>query len=57
MHIIKIRPHPQDTPTLDVFDGQGFVACLVGVVWSNSGCGCRLVGALPVPDSLFDTHT
>ena len=43
MNIIKTRPHPQDTPTLDVFDGRGFVACLVGV--ANSGCGCRLVGA------------
>ena len=32
-------------PTLDVFDGRGFVACLVGVALSNSGCGCRLVGA------------
>ena len=45
MNIIKIRPHPQDTPTLDVFDGCDFVACLVGVALSNSGCGCRLVGA------------
>ena len=45
MNIIKIRPHPQDTPTLDVFDGRGFVTCLVGVASSNSGCGCRLVGA------------
>ena len=45
MNIIKIRPHPQDTPTLHVFDGRGFVACLVGVALSNSGCGCRLVGA------------
>ena len=45
MHIIKIRPHPQDMPTLDVLDGRGFVACLVGVALSNSGCGCRLVGA------------
>ena len=45
MNIIKIRPHPQDVPTLDVFDGRGFVAYLVGVALSNSGCGCRLVGA------------
>ena len=42
---IKRRPHPQGTPTLDVFDGRGFVACLVGVALSNSGCGCSLVGA------------
>ena len=45
MNIIKIRPHPQDTPTLDVFGGRGFVACLVGVALSYSGCGCRLIGA------------
>ena len=45
MNIIKIRPHPHDMPTLDVFDGHGFVACLVGVALSNCGCGCRLVGA------------
>ena len=51
MIIIKNRPHPQGTPTLDVFDGRGFVACLVGVAFSNSGCGCCLVGAC-----LFDTH-
>ena len=42
MNIIKIRLHPQDTP---MFGGCGFVACLVGVALSNSGCGCRLVGA------------
>ena len=31
MNIIKVRPHPQDTPTLDVIDGRGVVACFVGV--------------------------
>ena len=45
MNIIKIWPHQQDTPTLGVFDGRSCVACLVGVALSNSGCGCRLVGA------------
>ena len=45
MNIIIIRPRPQDMPTLDVFDGCGFVACLVGVALSYSGSGCRLVGA------------
>ena len=31
MNIIKIRPQAQGTPTLDVFDGRGFVVRLVGV--------------------------
>ena len=55
MNIIKIRPHPQDTPTLDVFDGRGFVACLMGVALSNSGCGCRLVGS-SLCQTVFLTH-
>ena len=42
---LKIRPHPQGMPTLDVFGGCGFVVCLVGAALDNSGCGCRLVGA------------
>ena len=32
MNINKIRPHPQDTPMLDMFEGRGFVGMF-------SGCG------------------
>ena len=30
MNIIKMRPHPQGTPMLDMFDGCGFVGMFGG---------------------------